>query len=259
MNRVIGHKLYGKGPQKVVVLHDWFGDTTTNYEPMLEFLDGDAFTFAFADLRGYGRSHNIPGECTLEEGVFDVLALIDALKWSTFDIISHSMSALIAQYLTVIVPDQVRRVIAITPVPACGVPAPDEALAFLEDAALRNEISARQVIQFMTGYQQPSEFVDKKVKQWYETSNPEARAAYLKMFSQIDFSQQAKGGLVPFLVIVGANDAEGYREPVMHQTFMQWYPNAELTVLQGCGHYPMQEQPLQLANVIQDYLTRKVD
>ena len=48
MNRTIGHKLHGKGPQKVIVLHDWFGDTATNYDPMLEFLDGDAFTFVQA-------------------------------------------------------------------------------------------------------------------------------------------------------------------------------------------------------------------
>ncbi|RZI46925.1 alpha/beta fold hydrolase [Candidatus Finniella inopinata] len=254
MNNIIGHKLYGKGLQKVVVLHDWFGDTTTNYDPMLEFLDRDTFTFAFVDLRGYGRSRNISGECTLEEGVSDILALVDFLKWSSFDIISHSMSALIAQYLTIQASSRLKRIVAITPVPACGTPAPDAVISFLEDAALRNEISARQIIQFMTGYQQGSEFVDKKVTQWYETSNPEARSAYLKMFSQIDFSEQANGGLTPFLVIVGANDAEGYREPVMQQTFIKWYPNAELITLQGCGHYPMQEQPLQLAVAIQSYL-----
>jgi len=261
MNRTIGHKLHGKGPQKVIVLHDWFGDTATNYDPMLEFLDGDAFTFAFVDLRGYGLSKNIPGESTLEEGTSDVLALVKFLGWTNFDIISHSMSALVAQYLTIqtLQPDSdchVRRVVAITPVPACGAHAPDEVISFLEDAALNNEISARQIIQFMAGYQQPSEFVDKKVTKWYETSNPEARAAYLKMFSQVDFSQQADGGLTPFLIIVGANDAEGYREPVMQQTFMKWYPNAQLTILQGCGHYPMQEQPLKLANVVQDYLKK---
>ena len=264
MRRTIGHTIYGKGHQKIIVLHDWFGDTNSNYAGMLEFLDVNQFTFAFVDLRGYGLSKNIPGDCTLDEAVSDIRGLVEFLGWTAFDIISHSMSALIAQRLAIEFCEQkasntsqIRRIVAITPVPACGNPAPESVISFLEDAALGNEISARQIIQFMTGYQQPSEFVDKKVKQWFETSIPEARAAYLKMFSEIDFSERAKGDLTPFLVIVGSNDAEGYSESVMQQTFMKWYPNAQLSVLQGSGHYPMQEQPLKLAQIIQRYLGEK--
>jgi pimeloyl-ACP methyl ester carboxylesterase len=127
-------------------------------------------------------------------------------------------------------------------------------LKFLEDAAMNNQTTARQVIQFMTGYQQPSTFVDKKVQQWYETSESQARAAYLQMFSQTNFAHQVQGVETPFLVIIGANDAEAYREPVMKETFMKWYPHAQLKVLQGCGHFPMQEQPSQLTAIFQSFL-----
>ncbi len=248
---MIGHKVYGNGPRKVVVLHDWFGDST-NYDFMLPCLDIQAFTYVFMDLRGYGRSKNLAGECTVEEGAADVLVLADFLRWPVFDIVSHSMSALIAQYLSL--NERIKRIVAITPVPACGAPVPEAVLAFLEDAALRNQVSARQIIQFMTGYRQPSTFVEQKVQQWYETSNPQARAAYLRMFSQTNFSDHIKGVKTPFLVLVGAHDAEAYGEPVMQQTFLNWYPNAELKILKGCGHYPMQETPKVLAQMVQEYL-----
>jgi pimeloyl-ACP methyl ester carboxylesterase len=241
-------------------MHDWFGDST-NYDPVLEYLDLKSFTYAFADLRGYGRSQNFQGECTVEEGANDIVALVKHLKWDEFSIISHSMSALIAQYLTSSAYHsdsdkdfKIKKVVAITPVPASGSPAPEAVLKFLEDAAVSNQITARQVIQFMTGYQQPSTFVDQKVQQWYETSDPQARAAYLKMFSETNFAQQVQGVETPFLIITGANDAEAYSELVMRETFMKWYPHAQLKVLPGCGHFPMQEQPSQLAGIFQDFL-----
>jgi pimeloyl-ACP methyl ester carboxylesterase len=259
-HRTISHKLCGSGPQKVIVMHDWFGDST-NYDSVLEYLDLKNFTYVFADLRGYGRSRYFQGECTVEEGANDIAVLVKQLKWNEFSIISHSMSALIAQYLASPAYHSgngqdlaIKKIVAITPVPACGSPAPEEALKFLEDAAINNQTSARQVIQFMTSYQQPSTFVDKKVQQWYETSDPQARIAYLKMFSQTNFVQQVQGVETPFLVITGANDAEAYRESVMKETFIKWYPYVQLKVLQGCGHFPMQEQPAQLAEVFQSFL-----
>lgn len=257
--RIIGHKILGRGPFKVLVMHDWFGDST-NYDLLFDFLDLETFTYAFVDLRGYGRSKNILGQCSVEEGASDIVFLTNHLKWKEFSIISHSMSALVAQYLvspffqTEVGELDIKKIIAITPVPACGSPAPEEALKFLEDAATSNKVSANQVIQFMTGYQQPIDFIEKKVEQWYETSLPEARSAYLAMFSQTNFAQQIQNIETPFLVIVGANDAEAYNEAVMRETFMKWYPNAQLKVLLNCGHFPMLEQPAVLADVCQTFL-----
>eukprot|EP01037_Dinobryon_pediforme_P014778 gene14778-14909_t len=156
------------------------------------------------------------------------------------------MSGMIAQRIALEAEDRVKSVIAITPVPACGSPAPEEILAFLEDAAVNNDQSAGQIIGFMTSGKLPMRFADYKVKEWRRTSIPQARAAYLHMFSQTNFADQIKGLKTPFLVITGGHDAEGYSEPVMRETFLKWYPNAELTVIANSGHYPMQETPLYL-------------
>ena len=68
------------------------------------------------------------------------------------------------------------------------------------------------------------------------------------------FSNQIQGLKTPILVIVGGHDAEGHSEVVMQATFMKWYPNAELAVIQNAGHYPMQETPMYLLGLVEGFL-----
>ena len=40
----------------------------------------------------------------------------------------------------------------------------------------------------------------------------------------------------------------------MRQTYMRWYPNAELEIMANAGHYPADETPVALATLIEDFL-----
>ncbi len=252
---MIGYETYGRGSHKVLVLHDWFADHTS-YDLVRPFLDPETFTYVFADLRGYGRSKTIPGECTLLEASQDVIALVDRLKWAHFDLVTHSMSGQIGQYVAASHSDRVTKLVAITPVPACGSPAPEDVLAFLSDAALSNDESAIQIVDFMTGGRHGPTFAHEKVALWRRCSIPEARVAYLQMFSQTDISDQVKGCLVPCLIIAGAHDAPAYQSQVFEATLLQWLPHAHLVVCADAGHYPMVEAPAWLAEQIEKFLQR---
>ncbi|MEV7061085.1 hypothetical protein AB0N95_37300 [Streptomyces microflavus] len=74
----IPHRLIGLGDHKVLVLHDWFG-TSTGWGPFLDYLDGDTFSYAFLDYRGYGDRKHVTGTYTLAEIAEDALALADEL------------------------------------------------------------------------------------------------------------------------------------------------------------------------------------
>lgn len=248
----IGYKLYGSGPEKVLVMHNWFGDCTS-YELMLPHLDTKQFTFLFMDLRGYGLSKNIPGKFSVREASADALQLMHSLGWKKFHIIGHSMSGMIAQKIGLDAEELVKSIVAITPVPACGSPKTPELMAFLIDAALSSDENAIECVHQLTSHQHTDEFARKIVTAWRKCSTPEARVAYLHMFSDTDFSSAVKGLKIPMLVIYGENDFKE-EEALMRRTFLAWYPNAQLECCKNAGHFPMQEAPIPLAASILKFL-----
>ena len=249
----IAYAQHGSGPQKVLVLHDWNGDHS-NYDPVLPYLDGEAFTYVFADLRGYGASKAIAGEYTVDEIAQDCLRLADRLGWQRFDVVGHSMTGMATQRLAADAPSRIRSAVAVCPMSAAGSPAPDEALAFFASTT-ESDDAFRRLITFVSGGLS-EQWVEAKLRQNRATVNPACRAGYLKMFSRGNFVDEVRGLVMPFLVVVGDHDP-GIDAAAMQQTFLAWHPNAELTVIPNCGHYPMQECPPYFATLVENFLRRQ--
>ncbi len=251
----IAYRTFGRGFEHIIVMHDWFCDSTS-YDSIQPYLNTEKFTYVFVDLRGYGRSKGILGECSVEEAADDILQVADVLKYKQFHIIGHSMSGLIAQYIMLKAPERILSCIAITPVPACGSPVPEDVKEFLESGARDNDEIAGQMISLMTSHRYGKQFIDFKVQQWRKSSIAEARVAYLHMFTEANLVERIKGLQTPILVVSGTHDAEGYREPIMRETFRKWYPNVQILALEGTGHYPMQEAPVAIAYTIENFLEK---
>lgn len=250
----LGHTLHGSGPEPVLVLHDWNGDHG-NYDPVLPYLDGAAFTYAFADLRGYGRSRHLAGTCTLAEIAADCLRLADRLGWERFHILGHSMTGMATQRLALDAPARIKSAVAVCPMSAAGSPAPAEALAFFAATAHDDE-AFRRLIRFVSG-ELSQGWAEAKLRQSRAAVAPACRAGYLAMFSKTRFAEDVRGLATPFLVIVGDHDP-GIDAAAMRETFLAWHPNAELLVIPNCGHYPMQECPPYFATVVERFLRRQV-
>jgi pimeloyl-ACP methyl ester carboxylesterase len=60
------------------------------------------------------------------------------------------------------------------------------------------------------------------------------------------------------LVIAGEYDMEPFTPEILRETFLKWYPNAELVVSRNAGHYPQQETPVYVAKVINDFLRQQL-
>jgi len=54
---------------------------------MHQYLDRKTFTYAFTDIRGYGRSIDIKGEHSSKQAALDAFALADSLDWKRFHIV----------------------------------------------------------------------------------------------------------------------------------------------------------------------------
>lgn len=217
-------------------------------------LDGAHFNFACMDQRGYGLSADRTGEFTVDEVAQDALELADHLRWDTFHLLGHSMGGKVAQRVMHRAAGRVKSVVAVTPVPASGVPFDDETYQAFQRAVDSDDVR-QGIVSFSVSDRHSPAWIRHLVAESRRNSRAEAFGAYLPSWARGDFAADIQGNRTPLLVLVGEHDAALRRE-LMQATFLRWYPNAELDVIGNAGHYPMWETPVDLASRIQRYMLR---
>ena len=244
---------HGHGPHCVLVLHGWFGDARA-FAPMEAGLDGNAFSYIFMDSRGYGGMRGVAGSNTMAETARDALALAEGLGLDTFSVIGHSMGAMAMEQLALLAPGRVRKLVAVAPVPSCGVPLDAASRARFADAA-GDRALRRDIIDRSTGGRLPPAWLDWKAQYSWEHADQAAFAASFLAWSGTDFSADvsAAAARFPLLVLTGEHDPR-FDAALMRRTYLAWYPQARLEVLANAGHYPMNEIPLALAASIEAFL-----
>lgn len=247
---VIGH-----GPHPVIVLHGWFGSAAA-WQPLWPALDRERFSYAFMDGRGHGARRDEPGECSMEAVAADAVALADRLGWARFSVVGHSMGGKAGQRVLLAAPERVTALVGITPVPASGVPFDDTTAAFFARAADEPAVRAA-IIGASTGQRLSPAWIDTLVAHSVAQVRPDAMAKYLASWSRGDFSAEVAGRRLPVQVLVGEHDA-GLDAALMRDTWLRWYPDAELAVIGNAGHYPMDETPVALATAVEAFLARAV-
>ncbi|KND32698.1 alpha/beta fold hydrolase [Streptomyces acidiscabies] len=245
------HELHGDGAHKVFAVHGWLADRTA-YAPVLPDLDRSAFQYALVDLRGYGAARDAGGAFTTAEAAADLVELADRLGWARFSVVGHSMGGAIGQRLLAQVPDRVRRLVGVSPVPAAGLDLPPEQWTLFAEADRRPE-NRRAILDVTTGGARPAAWLDRMVARSLAVSDAKAFRAWLDSWAREDFHADTEGSPVPSLAVTGALDPALSAE-LMRATWLEWYPNAELYELASAGHYAMDETPLELIRVVEDFL-----
>ncbi|MEY9995155.1 pimeloyl-ACP methyl ester carboxylesterase [Streptomyces sp. V4I8] len=245
------HELHGEGAHKVFAVHGWFADRSA-YAGVLPDLDRTEFTYALVDLRGYGAAKDAVGAYTTAEAAVDLVELADRLGWERFSVVGHSMGGAVGQRLLAVAPHRLRRLAGVSPVPASGLALPPEQWEMFADAAHRPE-NRRAIIDITTGGRRPAAWLDRMVARSLAVSDQKAFRAWLDSWAGEDFHTRVEGSSVPALAVAGALDP-ALSADLLRQTWMTWYPRAELHELTAAGHYAMDETPLELIRVVEDFL-----
>ncbi|WP_128374763.1 alpha/beta fold hydrolase [Streptomyces cavernae] len=246
---VLPHELHGDGPHKVLAVHGWFADRSA-YAPVLADLDRASFQYALVDLRGYGAAEDTAGDFTTAEAAADLVELADRLGWERFSVVGHSMGAAVGQRL--LTTGRVRRLAGISPVPASGFPMPSQQWELFAEAEHRPE-NRRAVIDLTSGGRRPAAWLDRMVARSLAVTAPKAFRAWLDSWAGEDFHAEVAGSRVPALAVTGALDPAVTAE-LLRGTWLRWYPQGHLVELSAAGHYSMDETPLELIRVVEDFL-----
>lgn len=250
----VSYEAFGSGPEGVIVFNDWLADCSS-YLPMRPYLDTDRFTYAFVDLRGYGRSRDVAGKHTAREAAHDAFDVADRLGWNQMHIIGFSMTGMVVERMVVDRPERIKSEIAIGPVSAAAVPMDPAEKAFFV-STITDDDAVRALVGRISAGRLSKKWLDYKLMLARTTRDHRAVPDYLEMWTAGDFSEEVQRAAprVPLLVVVGEWDQESFLEPRMQETFMAWHSNAELVVIRNCGHCPMQETPVYLATLIETFM-----
>jgi pimeloyl-ACP methyl ester carboxylesterase len=243
----------GTGDHRVIALHGWFG-SARGWGHLTDYLNPAQFTYVFPDLRGYGSRRGEEGEFTMAEAAADAIELADDLGWDRFSVVGHSMSGVAVQHILLQAPQRVRRLVGVAPVPASGLPLGESEWSLFSSAAA-SPASRAMIVNYATGSRLPPAFIDQIVRHSLENADDGAFGGYLETWARADILARVKGNEVPVKVITGEYDPTQPAE-FMEQAWLQVYPNSELEVLRGTGHYPMYETPVALAASIEEFLSR---
>jgi pimeloyl-ACP methyl ester carboxylesterase len=244
----------GSGDHHVLAVHGWFG-SARGWGSLPDYVDRSVYTYAFMDLRGYGERKQVTGGFTIAEAATDAIELADELGWDQFSVVGHSMGGKIAHQILLQAPGRVRKLVGVNPVPASAVPMDEQGWELFSGAA-ENPGHRAAIIDFTTGSKLTPTFVNLVVRHSLENSTVAAFAAYLEAWARSDFSELVKpDSVTPVKLIVGVNDP-AMSADVMEQTWLVFFPEAEMTILPDAGHYPMFESPVSLATSIEEFLGR---
>ena len=191
------------------------------------------------------------GEYTIDEIAADTLALADALGFHTFSLMGHSMGAMAIEKIAACVPERVRALIPVAPVPCGGIVFDADKRALFERAADWRDHRVT-IIDRSTGGRLPSSWVEWKAAYSEAHSSRNAFAAYLRAWADTDFGDEITGGH-PVKVLVGEHDPT-FNMKLMTETYLRRYPLATVEILGNAGHYPMNETPLALVTALESFL-----
>ncbi len=250
---MLGFDRIGTGTHRAIVLNDWLCDTST-WDPARSYLDQAAFSWAFADLRGYGRSRAQGGTFSVEEAASDVIALADELAWARFSVVGHSMSTIVALHLAQTVEQRITSAVLVTPPPPTSFHYDEATQVALREVALGDDARRARALEVMLGARLGPSWLRFKLERWRVTSDPEAVAGYLPMFGVRGLPDTTTRLACPVLAITGEEDAPPMRREAAEQNLGPICPQLTVASIISSGHYPMQETPPLLVALVERFL-----
>jgi 3-oxoadipate enol-lactonase len=236
----------GAGGRPLLILHGFCG-AKESFEEVLRPLADDGWHVVAFDQRGHGSADHPAGRSSYSFGEFveDALALADALGWSRFVLLGHSMGGMTAQRLAgraqgrldgLVLEDTAGRAPQIEPelvaagrslVETEGLPALVELMRDM--GGILDTPAHKRLLVERAGYQEEldAQTLACSAEMWLAMSKA--------MFEEPDTTESLTSLEVPALVVVGEQD-DAFLEGSVR--LADAIPRARLSVIADAGHSP---------------------
>ena len=227
----------------VVLIHG-YSDSWFSWSPIMQRLPSDMRVIAL-DLRGHGRSSDVPPDFGIDALASDVVALMNQLGVLRATVVGHSLGTLVAQALAAEHPDRVERLALLGAIPTGSLPLMDELREMV--AALPDPVPASFIRDFQMSTLKrpvPDAFMDRVMIEsshlsaavWRGVAEGWSGASYLDRLATLG---------LPTLLLWGDSDA--MFSLADQQTITAALPAARLLTYEGTGHAIHWEQPDRVA------------
>lgn len=235
----------------VVFVHG-FLDEGALWQSVAGVLADEGVTSVAPDLPGMGGRAADHGPFTLNRLVTDVASVVNGVDRPVV-LVGHSMGAQVVELVAAAHPDRVAALVLLTPVPLGGLPVPAEVAAAMR--ALGGNADAQRGLRRQFAGRHVESVLDKLVDVGMKVQAP-AVQAFFDTWSGGDASgQSASRYHGPVLIAVGAEDT--FIAPDLVEAFVApRFPQASTVLLPEVGHWPHAEQPIAVARILADFLTR---
>ncbi len=237
----------GSGTPALVFVHGWQANRTV-WHDAIDALGPNVHTLA-VDLRGNGESRAAPGPYRLERFASDLRDLVAARGLGPVVLIGHSMGATVSLRFAVDAARATHGLVLIAPVPASGGGYSAKGEAYLR-ATAGDPVTAKNWLA-RTFAAAPEDAVLERLCAAATTERGSALECF-ESWAHANFAEETKTIAAPTLVIAPEKDAP----EVSEQKVAALLPNARYVVLPNAAHYVIVEKPVEIANLIRDFLSR---
>jgi pimeloyl-ACP methyl ester carboxylesterase len=231
----ISYRVLGEG-EPVVLVHGWMVGGAIFDSTTQALLDAGKQVI-IPDQRGVGDSAQPATGYSLEMYARDLIELVNVAGLKRFKLVGHSMGGQIAQLAATMLGDRVQTMVLVCPVPAAGVPLPDELRRMFRSSAGNVETQTK--------------ILNMACKQLDEAGLATILATAATVFPNCiaeSFDSWTAGGFEKRLsqitcektYVIGTDDPFFPRD-VLEPLVVRLIANAEYVYMPGPGHYPQIE------------------
>jgi pimeloyl-ACP methyl ester carboxylesterase len=237
----IAFRVLGVG-QPVVLVHGWMVGGSI-FDGITDALTSAGMQLIIPDQRGAGDSAQPPWDYTLDNYAKDLIGLIEATGLKRFKLLGHSMGGQIAARAAIDLGERVETLVLMCPVPASGVPLPDE-LRTLFRTCGGNPTAQTKILGMAC--KQLDETGRKAILASAARVSPNCIADAFEAWTAGGFESRLSEIRARKTWVLGTDDP--FLPPELLQaTLVNNIANAEFVHLPGPGHYPQVEAPRETA------------